>query len=152
MLALGPVSRKQREAYVSASHFHSSSQAAYIADEWLNLIVLRGLTRGRHVPKPVSWGKSQGSPQEDGQMAPSLPAAFSGTCLLDWSRFFTQPSCISQQVVLHISPFSCPRDGGQFLLLWDLSTSCCFAVSPAQRYWGRAIQRCSSSALPLLCL
>lgn len=57
----------------------------------------------------------QGSPQEDGQMAPSLPAALSETCLLDWSRFFTQPSCISQQAVLHIPASSCPRDGGQFL-------------------------------------
>lgn len=105
MLALGPVIQKERAAYVAASHFHSHSQAAYIAGAWLNLIMLRGLMSGRHVPKPVSWDRRQGSPQEDGQMAPSPPAALSGTCLLDWSRFFTQPSCISQQAVPAYSSF-----------------------------------------------
>lgn len=87
------------------SHFHSSSQAAYITGEWLNLIVLRGLMGGRHVPQPVSWSRRQGSSQEDGQMAPSLPGALSGICLLDWSRFLT---------LLHF-PASCPAYSSFFM-------------------------------------
>lgn len=65
----------------------------------------KGVMGGRHVPKPVSWGRRQGSPQEDGRMAPSLPAMLSGTCLLDWSRFLT---------LLHF-PASCPAYSSFFM-------------------------------------
>lgn len=142
MLALGPVIQKQREAYVAASHFHSSSRAPYIAGKWLNLIMLKGL-KGRHVPKPVSWGRRQGSRQESGQMALSPPAFLSGTCLLDWSGFSHNPLAFP-------SKLSCI-----FLLLHvpgtvASSSFCGSSVSPAQHCWGRAVQRHSPSALPLL--
>lgn len=57
----------------------------------------------------------------DGPITTSLPF-WDLPVGLEW--FFTQPSCISQQVVLHIPPSSCPRNGGQFLLLWELSITC----------------------------
>lgn len=67
-----------------------------------NPIVLRGMKGRRHVPRPVSWGMRQGSPQDDGQMPPWLLASLPGTCLLVQGGGFTQPCCISQQAVPHI--------------------------------------------------
>lgn len=94
----------------------------------------------RHVPRPASWGRRQGSPQDVEQMPPLLLTCLPGTCLLAERATFP-----------HIASSSFPGTGDQLPLSLELSSSSHFLASPASGCWGgtSSVAQALTSSPPL---